>query len=35
LEEDMARAAKRPARLGEPDTGIVLQPASVMQIRTH
>jgi hypothetical protein len=35
LEEDMARAAKRPPRLGEPDTGIVLQPASVMQIRTH
>lgn len=35
LEEDMARAAKRPTKFGEPETGIVLQPASSMQIRTH
>jgi hypothetical protein len=35
LEEDIARAAKLPAGLGEPDKGIVAQPTSSMEVRTQ
>jgi hypothetical protein len=35
LDEDIARAAKHPASFGEPDKGIVAQPASLIEVRTQ
>lgn len=35
LEEDIVRAAKLPASGGEPDKGIIAQPASLMEVRAH
>ncbi len=35
LEEDIARAAKLPASVGEPDKGIVAQPTSSIDVRTQ
>lgn len=35
LEEDISRAAKIPASFGEPNTAIVAQPTSPMEVRTQ
>lgn len=35
LDDDIARATKRPARFGEPDKGIVAQPTSSIEVRTQ